>query len=141
MLVKCIYTNEMRSISKVLRALHCERQLLHMKGISLMTQWLSVVKKWMYNFVCCTKSIEHVIKCLKKLTIWWSALSFVLTVLKFYHILVKIVPKRTKKTVKNIWNFKQTEKHLWCYCLLGKNLFCFILIGAFASHKVWLLHS
>jgi len=78
-------------------------------------------EKVIVYFVHCTLSIEHVITCLKKQTFWWSALSFVLTVVRFYHILVKIVPKRIKKTVRQL------------HCLVESN-FAGTLCGSVGKH-------
>ena len=43
---------------------------------------LSWVKKWLYDFFCCTQSIENVLRVLKQLPFWWSVLSFVIRAVK-----------------------------------------------------------
>jgi len=62
--------------------------------------------------VNCTNTVENMMKCLKKVHFWWSVVILALRVLKIYTLLVKIVPKRIKKTVISDMLIK-----LYCYSI------------------------
>jgi len=63
-----------------------------------------VVKRILCDCVNCTNTVENMMECLKKVHFWWSVVILAIRVLKMYTLLVKIVPKRIKKTVVTFVN-------------------------------------
>jgi len=57
-----------------------------------------VVKIILCDCVNCTNTVDEMFE--KKVRFWWSVVILALRVLKMYTLLVKIVPKWIKKTVK-----------------------------------------